>query len=186
MKLGPRRWYIALALVGTAAAGVFDPRGTLFYSGRRPTRAGKALNALWAHAYGSGLLPHWLVSLETAGRRTGQPRLNSLVMADYDGERYLVSTLGERSEWVRNLRASGGVAAIHHGQRIPVRLEEVPMGIRAPILKAYVSRARGARRHFNVRPDAALDRFEEIASHYPVFRIVEGADAANPVQPSVA
>jgi hypothetical protein len=107
-------------------------------------------------------------------------------MADYDGDHYLVSMLGERSEWVRNLRASGGAAAIRHGQRIPVRLEEVPAAKRAPILKAYLSRARGARRHFNIRPDAPLESFDAVSANYPVFRIVEGAGVARPAEPSVA
>jgi deazaflavin-dependent oxidoreductase (nitroreductase family) len=185
MKLRSHRLYMALVLLGIAAASVFDPRGRLFYSRRRPTQAGRALNALWARAYGSGLLPHRLVSLETAGRRTGQPRLNSLVMADYDGDRYLVSMFGERSDWVRNLRASGGTAAIHHGQRIPVRLEEVPVERRAPILKAYLSRARGARRHFNIRPDAPLESFDAVAADYPVFRIVQPVGAMRAAESSV-
>ena len=48
-----------------------------------------------------------VLSLEVAGRRTGRVISFPLVMADYEGERYLVPMLGEDSNWVRNLRAAG-------------------------------------------------------------------------------
>ena len=48
-----------------------------------------------------------------------------VVLAEYGGERYIVSMLGERSPWVRNIRASGGRAVIKHGRRSEVHLAEV-------------------------------------------------------------
>jgi deazaflavin-dependent oxidoreductase (nitroreductase family) len=120
------------------------------------------------------------VSLETVGRRSGQRRANALVRADYEGQQYLVSMLGEKSEWVRNARAREGAATIRHGQRTTIRLEEVPVDERAPILKAYLSRARGARRHFTVRHDAPVEAFNAVANEYPVFRIVPGSPTPEP------
>lgn len=186
MEPGLGLWRIGVGVLAVAAVATIAQRGRLFYRDRRPTLAGKALNRWWARAYGSGLLPSSLVSLETVGRRTGLSRANALVAADYDGQRYLVSMLGERSEWVRNVRASQGEAAIRRRRRSLIRLEEVPVGTRAPILKAYLSRARGARRHFNVFPDAPLESFEAVAANYPVFRIAAGSGAAQPAEPSVA
>jgi hypothetical protein len=40
------------------------------------------------------LLPWFLVSLETTGHRTGQRHAIPVVLADYAGERYIVSMLG--------------------------------------------------------------------------------------------
>ena len=79
--------------------------------------------------------------------------------------------LGEDSAWVRNIRAAGGQAVIRHGRRRPVLLEEIAVGERAPILRAYLGRAPGARPHFPVPPTAPLAAFEQIAADYPTFRI---------------
>ncbi len=113
------------------------------------------------------------MTLEVRGRSSGRVYPTTLVRADHDGERYLVSMLGEDVAWVRNVRAAGGEATIRHGRRRNVRLEEVPVGLRAPILKAYLKRAYGGRPHFNVSKDDPIEGFERIAPEYPVFRIVE-------------
>jgi hypothetical protein len=86
------------------------------------------------------------------------------------GERYLVSMLGE-SNWVRNVRAAGGKARLVHGIAEQVLLEEVEVEQRAPILKAYLQLAPGARPHISVSKDAPVSEFEKIASQYPVFRL---------------
>jgi deazaflavin-dependent oxidoreductase (nitroreductase family) len=146
---------------------------TFFYRHRRPTRLGKMTNRVMSAYSSLGLPPSWSVTLEVRGRRSGRTCSTVLVRADHDGERYLVSMLGEGAAWVRNVRAAGGDAVIRHGQRRNVRLEEVPVGQRAPILKAYLKRAMGARPHFEVSPEDRIEEFERVASDYPVFRIVE-------------
>ena len=94
------------------------------------------------------------------------------MLGDYDGDRYLVSMLGENADWVRNVRASGE-AVLHRRGRRAVRLEEIPPERRAPILHAYYQRAAGARPHFGVSPHPAVEEFEPIAARHPVFRIIE-------------
>jgi hypothetical protein len=59
-------------------------------------------------------------------------------VAVVDGERYLVSMLGENVNWVQNVRAAGGRALLKSGGREEVHLEEVPAEQRASILKAYL------------------------------------------------
>lgn len=94
-----------------------------------------------------------------------------VVIADYEGERYLVSMLGENANWVRNVRAAGGVAVLRHGGRKAVRLEEVPVDARPAILRRYLAVAPGARPHIPVDRHAPLEEFERIALQVPVFRI---------------
>ena len=171
MTRAPRALALGVGAVAMLAAALITQE-KMFYRNRRPTRAGRTLNRWWARAYGLGLLPSFLVSLETVGRRSGERRVNALVRADYEGRQYLVSMLGDRAEWVRNARARQGAATIRHGRRTLIRLEEVPVDERAPILKAYLSRARGARRHFTVPHDASIETFGVVARDYPVFRIL--------------
>jgi len=119
-----------------------------------------------------GIAPNYLVTLEVRGRRSGRPLSLPLVMAVVEGERYLVSMLGADVDWVRNVKAAGGNVILRHGHREEVRLEEVPADQRAPMLKAYLKRAPGARPHLTVNKDAPLSEFEQVASEYPVFRVV--------------
>ena len=119
-------------------------------------------------------LPTGLVTLEVTGRRSGRAISVPLVLVFVDGQRYLVSMLGDDVHWVQNIRAAGGRAALRTGgRREEVHLTEIPTGRRAPILKAYLRRAPGARAHVSVDKDAPLSEFERIAPSYPVF-IVAG------------
>ena len=71
-------------------------------------------------------------------------------------------------------------------QRRAVRLVELPTPQRAPVISAYLHRAgpRGrvvdrraeARRCFGVSVDAPLTELEQIASYYPVVRILDWSD----------
>lgn len=118
-----------------------------------------------------GLPPSFVVQLEVAGRRSAKVRSTILITAQHDGQRFLVSVLGNDADWVRNARAAGGEAYIVHGGRSKVRLAEVPVEQRAPIIRAYLQRARGARAHIDVPHDAPVEEFARIAERHPVFRI---------------
>jgi len=93
-------------------------------------------------------------------------------MAVLDGERYLVSMLGRDVAWVRNVKAAAGHAVLRHGRTEQVLLEEIAIEKRAPVLKAYLQRAPGARPHVPVNKDAPLAEFETIAQQIPVFRVL--------------
>ena len=142
------------------------------YRGQRPNWLARILNRLWAAIHSSGIAPNYLVTLEVAGRKSGKIIALPVVVALVVGERYLVSMLGDDAQWVQNVRAAHGRAFIRSGGRSEVRLEEVPADRRAPILKAYLHRAPGARPHVPVDKDAPLSAFEAVAASYPVFRIV--------------
>ncbi len=141
------------------------------YRGGRPHTLAKILNWGWAIIHSSGIFPNYLVTLEVIGRRSGKTVSFPLAMTVMNGERYLVSMLGADVNWVRNVEAAGGRATLRHGISEQVRLEEVAAGQRAPILKAYLRHAPGARPHIPVDPNAPLSEFEKIASQYPVFRL---------------
>jgi hypothetical protein len=112
-----------------------------------------------------------LLTLQVKGRNSGQLHNNVLVPVLYDGQRYFVSMLGDRSEWVRNVRATRGEAFIKRRHAVPVTLTEIPPEERAPILKAYCQVATSGRHHLPVPYTATVAEFEPIASNYPVFRI---------------
>ncbi len=141
------------------------------YREGRPNRLTKIINWGWAQFHSLGLFPNRLVTLEVAGRKSGKRIGFPLAMVVMDGERYLVSMLGEDVNWVRNVRAAGGRAQLRHGKVEQVLLKEVEVSRRAPILKAYLKLARGARPHMPVGKDAPVTEFEKIASQYPVFRL---------------
>jgi deazaflavin-dependent oxidoreductase (nitroreductase family) len=130
------------------------------------------LNRASAVVFARGIAPNYLVTLEVTGRRSGRRISLPLVMVIVDGQRYLVSMLGGNAAWVRNIRAAGGKAVLQHGRREEVRLEEIPAGQRAPVLKAYLQRAPGARPHVAVDKDAPLSEFERFAATIPVFRVL--------------
>jgi F420H(2)-dependent quinone reductase len=119
----------------------------------------------------SGRAPERLHTLEVRGRRSGRSISFPLVVADYEGERYLVAMLGERVNWVANVRAAGGRALLRHGRREAVRLEDVDPESRGPILRRYLQLAPGARAHIAVDPSAPLEQFNNVAANYPVFLI---------------
>ena len=132
----------------------------------------RIINRCGAAVYAFGVAPNYLVTLEVPGRRSGRIISFPLVMVVVGGERYLVSMLGEEVNWVRNVRAAGGNATLRHGRREEVRLEEVAADRRAPVLKAYLQRAPGARAHLPIDKDAPLSEFEQVSPRFPVFWVV--------------
>ena len=141
------------------------------YRGQRPNWIARILNRATAAVASSGVASTYLVTVEVPGRTSGRIVSLPLVTVVVDGQRYLVSMLGENVHWVHNVRAAGGRAVLRSGGREEIQLEEVPTDQRAPILRAYLQRAPGARPHVPVNKDAALAEFEEIAAAFPVFRV---------------
>ncbi len=138
---------------------------------RRPTKLTQAFNRFVSWLASLGLMPSKTVTLDVKGRRSGRVRSTVINWVEHEGERYFVSPRGE-TEWVRNVRAAGGEAVIHHRGRQTVRLEEVPAEERAQIIKAYLDKtARATQQHFGVDPKADIGEFEGIAARHPVFRI---------------
>jgi deazaflavin-dependent oxidoreductase (nitroreductase family) len=118
------------------------------------------------------------VTLEVIGRRSGRPIRLSVTRVRREGRAYLVGLSGE-SHWVRNVRAAGGAATIIAGRRRPVRLVEIPIDQRAPILLGYVNQrafthsgAQSARHFFGLSSPPTLEGMAALAERYPVFEIL--------------
>ena len=146
------------------------------YKGGRPNRFAKLANRISASASSAGLLRSRDVALEVRGRRSGKTISFPVVIADYDGGRYLVSMLGSEANWVRNLEADGGRAELCHRGRTAVHLAVVDPTERAPIFREYLRVAPGARPHIPVDRRAPLEAFARVADDYPVYRIEPSSD----------
>lgn len=147
------------------------------YRGHRPNRLARIINRAWATIFSTGIASNYLTTLEVTGRKSGRTIAQPMVIVIVDGQRYLVSMLGEQVQWVRNVRAAGGRVVLHSGGREEVHLEEVAAEQRAPILQAYLQVAPGARPHVPVDKDAPLTAFAEIAAAFPVFRVTSNTPA---------
>ena len=124
-----------------------------FYRDGHPNRLARILDRGTAALYALGVAPNYLVTLEVRGRRSGRTIALPLVMVVAGGERYLVSMLGEGANWVRNVRAAGGDAALRHGSREEVRLEELAVDRRARVgnLPEAGAKRQGAPAHLQGR-----------------------------------
>ena len=160
----------ALNNVNTILTQMFWILKQWLYSGKRPNWIAKILNRGIAKSASKNISPDGVVALEVIGRKSGRIVSFPLVMTVIDGQRYLVSMLGE-SQWVRNVRTAGGSVVLRNGGYEEVQLTEIPIGERARILKAYLHAAPGARPHVAVDMDAPIVEFEKIAADYPVFRV---------------
>jgi deazaflavin-dependent oxidoreductase (nitroreductase family) len=141
------------------------------YKSGRPNRFARLQNRASAAVYAAGILPRRAAALDVRGRKSGRLITFPVAIAEHDGERYLVSMLGENVNWVRNVRAAGGDAVLRHGRRESVRLVEVPNEGKPAILRHYLDVAPGARPHIPVDRRAPRQAFEQIAPRIPVFRI---------------
>ena len=127
-----------------------------------------------------GLIPKDVVSLEVVGRSSGTTRRTLVVRTQLGGSAYLVALAGE-SQWVRDVRAAGGLATLRRRRAHPVWLEEVAVADRAPVLAACLAQAerRGGQRssarqadsYFGLPPHPTAEEVARIAAYYPVFRV---------------
>lgn len=140
------------------------------YPGGRPTSEARAIHRRFVAGPLPRVLPIASV-VEVRGRQSGQAISVPLVIVRYRRSWYLISMFGEQSNWVKNVRASDGEAVLIHGRRRPVRLVEIPVPDRAPIIKRYLFFAKGARPHIPVGWRDPVSSFKSVAALYPVFRV---------------
>ena len=108
--------------------------------------------------------------LTVRGRRTGEPRRTPISVVTVDGSRYLVSAF-EDADWVKNVRAAGEGELSRGRDAERVRLTEVAVDRRGPILRAFLDQVPGGRRFFGA---ADPDEVVAEADRYPVFKVGGG------------
>ena len=140
------------------------------FRGGRPNRSARVLSGLLGIVFGAGLGPIQAATIEVRGRKTGQKISFPIVVVDYEGDRYLVAMLGDKTNWVRNVRADSHAVLLQR-TRANVSLVEEFSGNRAAILRRYLELAAGARPFFPIDRRAPLGDFERIVKDYPVFRV---------------
>ena len=110
--------------------------------------------------------------LRVRGRSTGEWRSSPVNLLTYEGKQYLVAPRGH-TQWVRNIRVSGG-GELQLGSRVqPFRAVEIPDDEKVPLLRNYLKRWKFEVGMFfggvsDTSPDAELRR---IAPDHPVFRV---------------
>jgi deazaflavin-dependent oxidoreductase (nitroreductase family) len=112
--------------------------------------------------------------LEVQGRKSGEWRQTPVNPLEFEGSRYLVSPRGN-SQWVRNMRASGGGRLVR-GRRVEeFTATEVPEAERPALLRAYLEKWKWEVGAFfgGVGPDSSDEELRRIAPDHPAFRITK-------------
>ena len=136
----------------------------------RPNRSARVLSRVLGIVFAAGIGPNQAATIEVRGRKTGRTISFPIVVVAHEGDRYLVAMLGDKTNWVRNLRADNH-AVLQRGGRENVSLVQDFSGNRAAILRRYLEISAGARPFFPIDRRAPLDEFERIVEQYPVFRV---------------
>jgi hypothetical protein len=114
--------------------------------------------------------------LSVPGRKSGKMRSTPVSLLALDGQRYVVAGLAE-GDWVKNARAAGWGVLAHGRKKERVRLIELPVEERAPILRAFPSHVPHGvqffQRMYDLPKDLALlpDALAGLANQCTVFRI---------------
>jgi deazaflavin-dependent oxidoreductase (nitroreductase family) len=110
--------------------------------------------------------------LEVRGRTSGEWRRTPVNLLSFEGQRYLVAPRGE-TQWVRNLRASGGGRLLLGRRAEEFTATEVDDEQKVPILRAYLKRWKAEVGVFfeGVGPDSPDEELRRIAPRHPVFRL---------------
>jgi deazaflavin-dependent oxidoreductase (nitroreductase family) len=110
--------------------------------------------------------------LEVRGRTSGEWRQTPVNPLEFEGARYLVSPRGN-SQWVRNMRASGGGRLVRGRKVEEFTATEVPEAERPALLRAYLEKWKWEVGAFfgGVGPDSSDEELRRIAPDHPAFRI---------------
>lgn len=110
--------------------------------------------------------------LEVKGRKSGEWRRTPVNMLEFEGARYLVSPRGH-TQWVRNMRVSGGGRLVLGRRAEDFTAKEVPVEDRVPLLRAYLEKWSWEVGAFfgGVGPDSSDTELLRIAPDHPAFRI---------------
>jgi F420H(2)-dependent quinone reductase len=105
--------------------------------------------------------------LTVPGRKSGLPRSTPVSIATVGTDRYIVAAF-PRAAWVGNVRVARGGTLMRGELTEYVKLVEVPVEERGPILRAFLEQVRGGVRFFGPQ---TTEQVVARADRYPVFRV---------------
>jgi deazaflavin-dependent oxidoreductase (nitroreductase family) len=110
--------------------------------------------------------------LRVRGRKSGEWRSNPVNLLTFEGRQYLVSPRGH-TQWVRNIRVTGGGELVLGSKVQPFTAVEIPDAEKAPIVRAYLKRFSFEVGMFfkGVKADSPDEDLRHIAPDHPVFRL---------------
>jgi deazaflavin-dependent oxidoreductase (nitroreductase family) len=110
--------------------------------------------------------------LEVKGRKSGEWRRTPVNLLAFEGNRYLVSPRGH-TQWVRNMRVSGGGRLVVGGKTEEFTATEVGDEDKPALLRAYLEKWKWEVGAFfdGLGPDASDEELRRIAPDHPAFRI---------------
>jgi len=118
-----------------------------------------------------GIGPNYMQVLEVAGRKSGKIYRTPVNLMQMNDTLYLVAPRGETS-WVRNARHVESITLKRGNKRTQYRVNELPNGAKAEILKEYLERYKSAvQRYFDIEAGSDVSAFEPVADRYPVMRL---------------
>jgi len=142
----------------------------------KPTAIDRAFNGLIQWLTRLGVSVYGSRVLAVRGRKSGEWRTVPVNLLVHEGTRYLVAPRGE-TEWVRNIRVSGGGELRLGRASEPFRAVELSDAEKPPILRLYIDRwwFEVSRFFEGVTRDASPEDLRRIAPGFPVFRVTSGA-----------
>jgi deazaflavin-dependent oxidoreductase (nitroreductase family) len=139
---------------------------------QRPTAIERLLNRAVGALVGLGLGPAHMRLLEVRGRKSGKRYALPVDLLTERDRLYLVAPRG-RTEWVRNVEASGEVTLRRGRRAAAYRARPLPASEKPAILKAYLDRfRREVQRYFPVPAGSPAEAFAPLASRYPAFELL--------------
>ncbi|MGA6165673.1 nitroreductase family deazaflavin-dependent oxidoreductase [Amycolatopsis magusensis] len=143
-------------------SGISLPRGL-----RTINRVVKALQ-------GAGLRLGDIHVLTVVGRTSGRPRSTPVTPYEVDGARYVLGGY-PGADWVRNARAAAEGTLAHGRRKRRVRLIEVPVADRGPMLRAFPEKVPNGVAMMvkaGAVTEGSPEEFEANADRFTVFRVV--------------
>jgi hypothetical protein len=102
------------------------------------------------------------------GRRTGEPRRTPVSITTLEHHRFIVAAFPDAA-WVKNVRMAPSCLLVRGRRSESVRLDELPVEARGPVLRAFLEQVPGGVRFFGRQtPDEIVAR----ADRYPVFAVL--------------
>lgn len=111
--------------------------------------------------------------LRIVGRKSGLVRSNVVNILEMDGRRYLVAPRGT-TEWVRNLRAAGGLGELRLGRRVEAfEAVELTDADKLPVLREYLRKWAWEVGKFleGIDNDSTDAELAAVAPGFPVFTL---------------